>query len=361
MKTPISRRTHLQTGAELTDNDQETNRDVKRLTQLEGELRKLLNAVDEILPSAAPVAPRRAAGWHARILPEPGDNWDFTHLAALGAIAVLLVAAGWAGSSMLYGSRLSAQVEDKLRPYAIELAETVTTIQTDLAPKLTEADELKAEIDQARRDLLSRDEEFETTLVAAQGQLLTIRDTAIDDIERRLTDQTDDLSTMLDMSRQRAVELDEGLSEVTQALATFDHQMPILTEGFAEVTAMLAESRTMLERATQEATALDGKAPPLLSAIDEHQVDLDAGTRTLAILQTQLEALKTQTARSSRQLEHVLSEGRSHIISWEEMDRDVGTRQQEIMQSLDLYADSLNSHVREFLEVLNNDAVFTGG
>ncbi|MGI9436147.1 MAG: hypothetical protein ACR2Q4_15190 [Geminicoccaceae bacterium] len=350
-------------GADLTENNQETSHDVKRLTQLEGELRKLLVAVDERLPDpdAPPVIPKRPLGERGNSWTDHAVTWDLNHFAVLAGIAVLLVAAGWVGSSMLYSGRLASQVEDELRPYAVELAETVTSIQTDLVPKLTEADELKAVIDQARRDLLSRDEEFETTLVAAQGQLLNIRDTAIDEIERRLTDQTDDLSIMLDMLRQRAVDLDQGLNEVTQALSAFDHQLPVLTDGFAEVAAMLVESRTMMERTTEEVAALDGKAPPLLRTLDKHQVSLDGGTKTLAILQTQLEALKTQTGRSSRQLEQVLDEGRSQIINWEAMDREVDVRKQEIMQSLDLYADSLNSHVREFLEVLNDETVFTGG
>jgi archaellum component FlaC len=243
----------------------------------------------------------------------------------------------------------------------MELAETVTTVQTDLAPRLAAADELKIAIDQARRDVIARDEEIETTIVTAQSQLLGIRDSAIDDIERRLTDQTDDLTSMLDMLRERAVELDQGLIEVSQALTAFDHQLPVLTSGFGEVAAQLVESRDILDQVSKDAEKLDGVAPPLLASIAEHQANLEVGTKTLTILQTQLEALKTQTARSSRQLEQVLAQGRGQITSWQDMDRQVDHRKQEIMRNLDLYAESLNSHVREFLEVLNDDTVFTGG
>lgn len=357
----VSLLTSTRPGAELTDKDQSAKRDIKKMAQLESELKRLISAVDTRLPIAPPEHPKWLIQSKKKTFGLPENGWEFSHIAAIAGIAALLVTAGWAGSSLFYTGRLKAQVENELRPYALELAGTVTTIQTDLTPRLAAADELKAEIDQARRDLVTRDEDIETTIATAQSQLLNIRDTAIDDIERRLTDQTDDLTSMLDMLRQRAIELDEGLNEVTQALAAFDHQLPVLTDGFGEVAGELVQSRTLLERVSEEAATLDGVAPPLLATIVEHQNGLEAGTKTLAILRTQLEALKGQTARSSRQLEQVLAQGRGQVTSWEDMDRQVDNRKQEIMRSLDLYADSLNSRVREFLEVLNDETVFTGG
>lgn len=338
-----------------------TEHDIGRMKKLEGELQRLIDAVDTRL-SEAPAARRPIVDPVDRSTwPKAERDWDLSHLAVVAGIGALLVTAGWAGSSLFYSSRLKEQIEGGLRPYAAELADTVTIIQTDLEPRMAVADELKAEIDQARRDLLARDEELETTLTAAQGQLLSIRDSAIDDIERRLSDQTDDLSTMLEMFRQRAVELDQGLDEISQALAAFDHQLPVLTDGFGEVAALLVDSRTMIDRTTNEVAALEGKAPPLLTALDQHKQDMDGGTRTLAILQAQLEALKTQTTRSSQQLDQVLDEGRTRIAGWESVDREIDTRKQAIMSDLDHYADSLNNRVREFLEVLNNEAAFTGG
>lgn len=345
----------------MADDDQNAKRDIKKMVQLEGELKRLISAVDDRLPLIStdrPSAPLKSRG---KLWEVPAKDWDLSQAAALAGIAALLVVAGWAGSSVFYSSHLKTQVEDELRPYAVELAETVTTIQTDLAPRMAAADELKIEIDQARRDLITRDEDIETTIATAQSQLLGIRDGAIDDIERRLTDQTDDLTSMLDMSRQRAVDLDHGLNEVSQALAAFDHQLPVLTDSFGEVAAKLVESRTIVDRVSEEAVALDGVAPPLLETIAEHQTNLNTGKKTFAILQTQLEALKGQTARSSRQLEQVLAEGRGQITSWKDMDRQVDHRKQEVMRNLDLYADSLNNHMREFLDVLNDETVFTGG
>jgi chromosome segregation ATPase len=345
----------------LTDQDQDTERDIKKMARLENELKRLISAVDDRLSLLPPDRPHAPVGNKPKFFGISPNDWDLNQIAAVAGIAVLLVAAGWAGSSLFYTSRLKAQIEDELRPYAMELAETVTTVQTDLAPRLAAADELKIAIDQARRDVIARDEEIETTIVTAQSQLLGIRDSAIDDIERRLTDQTDDLTSMLDMLRERAVKLDQGLNEVSQALAAFDHQLPVLTGGFGEVAAQLVESRDILDQVSKDAEKLDGLAPPLLVSIAEHQANLEVGTKTLAILQTQLAALKTQTARSSRQLEQVLAQGRGQITSWQDMDRQVDHRKQEIMRNLDLYAESLNSHVREFLEVLNDDTVFNGG
>ncbi len=328
------------------------------MTELEGELRRLISAVNDRLPALPSASP---PGNQSNLSNRPKKGWDRSQIAAVAGMATLLITAGFAGSSLFYSSRLKAQVEGELRPYAVELADTVTTIQTDLTPRLAEADDLKAEIDRARRDLIARDEDLETTLATAESQLLGIRDSAIDDIERRLTDQTDDLTSMLDVFRQRAVELDQGLNEITQVLAAFDHQLPLLTDGFGDVAGKLVESRTLVEKVSEQAATLDGIAPPLLATIAEHQNGIEAGTKTLAILQTQLEALKGQTARSRRQLEQVLAQGRGQISSWEDMDRQVDNRKQEIMRNLDLYADSLNSRVREFLEVLNNETVFTGG
>ena len=231
----------------------------------------------------------------------PSQGWDIGQIGAVAGLAVLLVTAGWAGSSMFYTNQLKAQIEDELRPYAMELAETVTNIQTDLAPNMAAADELRIEINEARRDLIARDEEIEATIATAQSQLLGIRDSAIDDIERRLTDQTDDLTSMLDEARKRAVELDRGLNEVGQALAAFEHQLPVLTDKFGKITATLVENQSKVKKVDQETKTLNGVAPLLLETIAEHQSGVEAGTKTLAILQTQLEALKTQTARSSRQ------------------------------------------------------------
>jgi chromosome segregation ATPase len=344
-------------GAALTDEHQGTARAIKRMTQLENELKRLISAVDDRLPSLGQARP--AGRGKAQAAPKPGRHGG--RMVALAAVAVLSATAGFAGSSLVYAHRLQAQVEKELRPYAMELASTVTTIQTELAPNMAAADDLKAEIDRARRDLIARDQTLEATMATAESQLLSIRDAAIDDIERRLTDQTDDLTSMLDMSRKRAVELDQRLDEVGEALSAFDHQLPVLADGFSEVAAELVENRTVLDRVAEEAVALDAMAPPLLATIAEHQTGLEQGMKTLAVLQTQLENLKGQAARSSRQLEQALAQGQGRIDSWDDMDRQVGVRKQEVLRTLDLYADSLNSRVREFLEVLNNEAVFTGG
>ncbi len=348
-------------GTDLTDIEQSTNRDIKKMAKLEGELRRLISAVDDRLPIVPTGRPRSSFDSRKKTWGVSAEDWGAGQVAAVAGIAALLVTAGWAGSSVFYGSRLKVQVEHELRPYAQELAGTVTAIQTDLGPRLAAADELKAAIDQARRDLVARDEEFQTTITTAQGQLLGIRDAAIEDIERRLTDQTDDLTSTLEMIRQRAVDLDQGLTEAGQALAAFEHQLPVLTGGFSEIAATMVENRTLLDKASEEAAILDGMAPPLIATIADHQSDLEAGTKTLAVLQTQLEALKGQTTGLSRQLEKVLAQGRDQITTWKDMDQQVDSRKQEVMRTLDVYASSLNSRVREFLEVLNNETVFTGG
>ena len=331
------------------------------MRQLEGELHRLIAAVDTRLSASkvdrhSPVEMQRDIPLLDRI-----KALESLHLAAFAGLAAFLFAAGWTGSSLFYSNWLKAQVEDELRPYASELADTVTTLQTDLAPRLIAADELKVEIDRARRDLLARDEEVETTITEAQSQLLNIRDTAIDDIERRLSDQTDDLSTMLESFRQRAVIIDQSLDEAKQALAAFDHQMPVLTEGFGKVATGLVERRKTLERITNDVAELDQYASPLLETIDDHRLALDNGNKSLNILQAQLEALKSQTARSGHQLDQVLAEGRTRINTWQGVDRDIELRKESILRNLDHYADSLNTRVREFIDALNVETAFTGG
>ncbi|NJO38467.1 MAG: hypothetical protein HC871_13750 [Rhizobiales bacterium] len=341
--------------------DRANEQAIMRMKKLEGELQRLLVAVDARLsepsgPRRPIVKTREETTWLDAV-----DGWDLHHLAAVGGLAVLLLTAGWGGSSLFYSSRLKAQVEDELRPYAEELTDTVATIQTDLAPRLAVADELKAEIDQARLDLLARDEELDATITEAQSQLLSLRDSAIDDIERRLSDQTDDLNLMLEASRQQAVELDQGLKDVALALAAFDRQLPVLTDGFGELATGLMQNRERLDRTAEEMAGLDSEAPALLESLDQHRTALDGGAKTLTILQAQLEALKTQTTRSSQQLDQVLSEGRSRIADWQGADRDIESRKVEIMRSLDNYADSLNARVREFIEAINIEPTFTGG
>ena len=345
----------------MSGNDESNAHALARMKKLEGELQRLIAAVDMRLSerplNRRPITARREeASWL-----DSASGLQFHHIAAIAGVAMLLFASGWAGSSLFYGSRLKAQVENELRPYAAELANTVTTIQTDLAPQLAAADELRAEIDQARRDLLSGDEELDTTITEAQSQLLSIRDSAIDDIERRLSDQTDDLSVMLEASRKRASELDQGLDDIAQALAAFDRQLPTLADGLGTVAEGLLENQNTLDSMAEDMASLDGKAPPLLNSLDEHRLALDNGSKTLTILQAQLEALKTQTTRSSQQLDKVLSEGRSRIASWESADRDIAGRKDDIMRNLDHYADSLNARVREFIEALNIEPTFTGG
>ncbi len=347
--------------ATVRDGDQSVEQALARMKKLEGELQRLVVAVDARLSERTmprhSIAPLKTeTSWI-----EMAKGFDLHHMAAIAGVAVLLVTAGWAGSSLFYSSRLTHQVENELRPYATELADTVAAIQTDLAPRMAVADELKLEIDQARRDLLARDEDLGVTITEAQSQLLSIRDSAIDDIERRLSDQTDDLNVMLETSRQQAVELDQGLKDVARALATFDRQLPILTDELSTVTAGLNQSRQQLDGAAEAMANLDGKAPALLQRLDNHRSAIDNGNRTLNILQAQLEALKSQTTRSGQQLDHVLNEGRSRIADWEGVDRDIASRKEDIMQSLDHYADSLNARVREFIEALNAEPRLTGG
>ncbi|MEL6965000.1 MAG: hypothetical protein AAFO01_19795 [Pseudomonadota bacterium] len=342
--------------------DQSVEQALARMKKLEGELQRLVAAVDQRLSNRT-ITPRRSIA-----PPKPEISWiellkgfDLRHVAAAASLAVLLVASGWVGSSLFYSNRLTHQVENELRPYATELADTVAAIQTELGPRLAVADELKLEIDQARRDLLARDEDLTTTITEAQGQLLSIRDSAIDDIERRLSDQTDDLSVMLETSRQQALELDQGLKDVARALAAFDRQLPILTDGLSTVSAGLDQSRLQLDNTTQVMADLEGKTPTLVQRMDDHRSAIDDGSKTLNVLQAQLEALKSQTTRSSQQLDRVLHEGRSRIADWEGVDRDISSRKEDIMQSLDHYADSLNARVREFIEALNAEPRLTGG
>ena len=201
-----------------SDRHQQHEHEIGRMKRLEGELQRLMAAVDARLseppPARRPVAkPSAELTWQDLVA-----GWSGRQLAVIVGLGVLLFTSGWAGSGLYYSSLIRHQVEGELRPYAEELAGTVAAIQTDLAPRMAIADELKAEIDKARRDLLGRDDELEATITEAQNQLLSIRDSAIDDIERRLSDQTDDLSLMLEASRQRAMELDQGLGDVEQAL-----------------------------------------------------------------------------------------------------------------------------------------------
>jgi chromosome segregation ATPase len=347
--------------ATVRGGDQSVEQALARMKKLEGELQRLVVAVDARLserpaPRRSIAPPKTETSWTELV-----KGFDLHHVAAIGGLAALLFTAGWAGSSLFYSSRLTHQVENELRPYAAELADTVATIQADLAPRMAAADELKLEIDQARRDLLARDEDLGTTITEAQSQLLSIRDSAIDDIERRLSDQTDDLNVMLETSRQQALDLDQGLKDVARALAVFDRQLPVLTDGFSTVTLGLNQSRQQLDSATEAMANLDGKAPNLLKRLDNHRSAIDNGNKTLNVLQAQLEALKSQTTRSSQQLDKVLNEGRSRIADWEGVDRDIASRKEDIMQSLDHYADSLNARVREFIEALNAEPRLTGG
>ena len=347
--------------ATVRGGDQSVEHALTRMKKLEGELQRLIVAVDARLsertaPRRLIIPPKRETSWA-----EMAKGFELHHMAALAGVAMLLVAAGWAGSSQFYSSRLTYQVENELRPYATELADTVAAIQTDLAPRMAVAEELKLEIDQARRDLLARDEDLDATITEAQSQLLSIRDSAIDDIERRLSDQTDDLNVMLETSRQQAVELDQGLKDVARALAAFDRQLPVLTDELSVVTAGLKQSRQQLDTTTEAMANLDGKAPALLQQLDDHRSAIDNGNRTLNVLQAQLEALKSQTTRSGQQLDQVLNEGRNRITDWEGVDREIADRKEDIMQSLDHYADSLNARVREFIEALNAEPRLTGG
>ena len=341
--------------------DQTSENHNLRMRQLEGELHRLIAAVDARLSAAktdrrSPVKPKDDMPLLDRI-----KTLDSHHIAAFAGLAAFLFAAGWGGSSLCYSNWLKAQVEDELRPYASELADTVTTIQTDLAPRLIAADELKVEIDRARRDLIGRDEEVGTTITEAQSQLLAIRDTAIDDIERRLSDQTDDLSSMLESFRKRAIVIDEELDQAKQALSAFDHQMPVLTEGFGKVATGLVEHRETLAKISEDVAILDKDASPLLETINDHRMALDNGGKSLNILKAQLEALKSQTARSGHQLDQVLEEGRTRINDWQGVDRDIEIRKESILRNLDHYADSLNTRVREFIDALNVETASSTG
>ncbi|MEM7041786.1 MAG: hypothetical protein AAF543_03135 [Pseudomonadota bacterium] len=345
----------------MNKRDKQYEHDIGRMKRLEGELQRLVAAVDSRLSEQPPMRRPIVTADDELTWQDMVTRWSGRQVATIFGLGALLFTSGWVGAGLYYSSLIQHQVENELRPYAEELAGTVATIQTDLAPRMAIADELKAEIDQARRDLLGRDDELEATITEAQSQLLNIRDSAIDDIERRLSDQTDDLSLMLEASRQRAVELDQGLGDVTQALAAFDRQLPMLTDGFDDVATGLVQAREVMDAVTQEVASLDGKAPTFLDTLDKHRLALDNGTKTLTIVQAQLEALKTQTTRSSQQLDQVLIEGRGRIEAWEDADREIATRKEGIMRNLDHYADSLNARVREFIEALNVEPTFTGG
>src|SRR5262245_59866399 len=194
------RRPLLQVAA-LTDPERQANpaqRGLQRIKKLEQQLEKLIDAVDERLRQP-PVAPPRPV-WPDK----PASLTPLQRPWVLAGGAALLFIAGCGVSTLVYETRLRAQVDTAWEFYEGELDSLVTTVDNGLATRMDEARELEATVDRLNQDLRQQSEAITEQLAAARAELAELGASAAQRIEERLAEPTDALGGTIAALQARA-------------------------------------------------------------------------------------------------------------------------------------------------------------
>jgi hypothetical protein len=350
--------------AELTNTERRANgsyRELQRIKQLETELERLIVAVDQRLKTApanageetADAPPTMLAWLRQGLTPKRG-------LAVLaGGSALLLL--GWFGASRYYETRLAYAVQAELRPFTMELDAVIANIDADMALRLQAAEEARTEVARAYEDVVARQDSFDAAVADAEQRLAAAGQSAAAAIEQRLGAETGELATKLDGFEQRAAEVDQGFTAVGQRLTVLREQLPTLADGVSALDAALLQSRTAFDQASAEIDALKEGLPALVTTLAEQRAASAEKDKTLQSLEQQIAALKGRAMSSTETLEEVAGEGEAKAARWQAMDQEITSRQEQVIRNLDLYAESLKTRVREFLDVLNGETLASDG
>lgn len=285
--------------------------DEQRIAQLEAQITALIGRADEAIRGAAdlPVpgeAPLPEVADEAAVPAERRVGWRWGTVIGSAGLAVLLFGASLFTAVQLYEQRLQGQVAAELDGYVAEINASIGRIERDLAARLQEARAQGERMRQMQADLDERAAAFSAKMTETLDTMVSLREAAVADLERRLEDESGDVALVLERLEARAGALRRGLDEISEDLAGLERGLPDVSQSFVRLTGQIDQGQDALEEVSTQIAALKGMAPELQAVVAKEQDGLErqiADHRAaLAGLGQQITALEEEIEASGAEL-----------------------------------------------------------
>ena len=254
--------------------------DEQRRAQLEAQIQATLRQADESIRGPA-LPPLRVA---VRDLPhvpaagEPertrsGSLWGRALRAA--CFGVFLVGSGLLGGIYLYDARLVRQVDHEVGRHVAQLRDSLAQAETNLAAAMASFDQESERVGRMQAQLVADAGQLDAKLSEALRAMITLRETAMAELEARLAQDSNAVTAMVERLQERGAELDRGLEQVGKELAALEQRLPELGRSFAAVDGSLEEGRSKLADTVDQVVELQSTVPEVLKWVDTERAGFE--------------------------------------------------------------------------------------
>ncbi len=284
--------------------------DAQRIGQLEAQIQATLCQADEIVRGPAP-ASRRASGPEglreeplAFELARSEPFWPRALRAC--SFGLLLVGSGLLAGVYLYDARLAHQVGQEVGRHVAGLQESITRAESNLAAGMAAFQQESERVSRLQSELAAESSELRAMIRESLQAMAKLGDTALADLEERLTQETNAVADLVGRLEVRGAALDRALHETGSDLAAVQQRLPETRQSLAALEQGLDEGRTSLARTVEGLGTLQSAVPDLSEQVDAERAGLETAIgdkrQVLASLEEQLTGLRGELEASGERL-----------------------------------------------------------
>jgi predicted nucleic acid-binding Zn-ribbon protein len=273
--------------------------DEKRLAELEGEIKRLIELADETISGAdAEAVPATAEPRGGRAWSRPAWSW---------AVGALLFLAGVAGTTAFHGLRLHAEVERQMQLMAGLLDQRVADLRADLDHRLSVAEGLNAQMVKLHDEFSTNADQLSATMADSVRSVTALSDHTVAELERRLAARGSGVTEVLGRLQARADALGRGLDNLSHDLSALEKRLPKLAGQVESVAGNVQRLRAGFDQAAAAIDAVKAGAPELAAWLAQQKgalgQDLDRRKAELDALTTEVKDLEGAVGQSRARLQ----------------------------------------------------------
>ena len=250
-------RQHTAALKQLENARPDTDPDPHRIAQLEADITRLIGRTDQAIRRRAAEAKRQA-----ELAPAPPRERSGAWLGAL-ALGVVLFCGVLLGATYYYNQKMAERVERELAAFQERLRADDAEQRATLQARIRSIDRVKQDLDQLQAQLRADAAEFSEVMSQSARSIVTLSDSTIGDLARRLADQEGDAAVALNSARERAATLDRGLDQIEQSLAALTRRLPALDAGMERLAERVETTATGFERVAGQVETIKAQAPEI--------------------------------------------------------------------------------------------------
>jgi hypothetical protein len=271
--------------------------DEKRIAQLEGQIKRLIEMADETIEAAVEVEPAPGAPNGGRTWSRPAWSW---------ALSALMFLAGVVAATAFHEVRLRAEVDRQIQLVAGQLDQRVADLAAELNHRLSVAERLNAQMAK-RHDGVSADAgRLSTTMADPVRSVSVLSDETVAELERRLAADGGVVPAAL---QTRADALGRRLDNVGHDLSALEKRLPKLDGQVQSVAANVERLRAESDQAAAAIEAIKTGAPQLAAWLEQQKStlgkDLDQRKAEFDALTIEVKNLETAVGQSQTRLQVV--------------------------------------------------------